>query len=92
LRLSTLIHCCCRCCWQAEKALADLVVAKAVSAKVDRPAGVIVMAQRQQAEDVLNAWSANIGKLLELVEKASQQIQKEAMVHGVVLPCSMVGA
>ncbi|WIA10564.1 hypothetical protein OEZ85_010751 [Tetradesmus obliquus] len=70
---------------QAEKQLAELVVAKAVCAKVDRPAGVVVIGKPQQPEDTLNAWSANIGKLLNLVEKATQQIQKEAMVHKVQL-------
>lgn len=69
----------------AEKQLAELVVAKAVSAKVDRPAGVVVIGRRQQPEDVLNGWSRNIAKLLGLVEKATQQIQKEAMVHKVQL-------
>jgi 26S proteasome regulatory subunit N5 len=70
---------------QAEKALSDLVVAKAVSAKIDRPAGVVVIGKKQRPEDVLNSWSKNISKLLELVEKATQQIQKEAMVHKVTL-------
>lgn len=70
---------------QAEKQLSELVVAKAVSAKVDRPAGVVVIGKTQQPEDVLNSWSRNISKLLGLVEKATQQIQKEAMVHKVQL-------
>jgi 26S proteasome regulatory subunit N5 len=33
--------------------------------------------------EVLNGWSGNIGRLLNLVEKTCQQIQKESMVHGV---------
>lgn len=70
---------------QAEKQLSELVVAKALCAKIDRPAGVVVIGKTQQPEDVLNAWSRNIGKLLNLVEKATQQIQKEAMVHKVQL-------
>jgi 26S proteasome regulatory subunit N5 len=37
---------------------------------------------------VLNAWSTNISKLLGLVDKATQQIQKEAMVHKVALGAS----
>lgn len=72
-------------CLQAEKQLSELVVAKAVSAKIDRPAGVIMIGKPQQPEDVLNGWSRNISKLLGLVEKATQQIQKEAMVHKVQL-------
>lgn len=70
---------------QAEKQLSELVVAKAVSAKIDRPAGVVVIGKPQAPEDVLNGWSRNISKLLGLVEKVTQQIQKEAMVHKVQL-------
>jgi hypothetical protein len=44
--------------------------------------------KRKAAEDVLNAWSTNISKLLGLVDKATQQIQKEAMVHKVALGAS----
>ncbi len=62
------------------------MVAKALKAKVDRPAGLVVIGGKKGPEDVLNGWSANITKLLELVEKSSQQIQKEAMVHKVALP------
>lgn len=80
-------HACrCRtCCDQAEKQLSELVVAKAVAAKIDRPAGVVAIGKTQQPEDVLNGWSANITKLLGLVEKATGQIQKEAMVHKVAI-------
>lgn len=73
---------------QAEKQLSELVVAKAVAAKIDRPAGLVTIGKTQQPEDVLNGWSRNIGKLLVLVEKATQQIQKEAMVHKVALGAS----
>ena len=40
---------------------------------------------RQRADDILNNWSSNIDKLLDLVEKSCQQIQKECMVHKVPL-------
>lgn len=68
---------------QAEEALSKLVVSKAVTVKIDRPAGVVTIGQKPAPEDVLNAWASNIGKLLGLVDKAGQQIQKEAMVHKV---------
>eukprot|EP00877_Chromochloris_zofingiensis_P012276 jgi/Chrzof1/7301/Cz02g18120.t1 len=70
---------------ESEKHLSDLVVAKAVAAKIDRPAGLVVFGKHEQPEDVLNSWSSNISNLLELVEKSCQQIQKEAMVHKVQL-------
>ncbi|KIZ02997.1 26S proteasome non-ATPase regulatory subunit 12 [Monoraphidium neglectum] len=70
---------------KAEDALSKLVVSKAVCAKVDRPAGVVTIGKKKKPEDVLNAWATNIEKLLGLVDKATQQIQKEAMVHKVQL-------
>lgn len=70
---------------KAEDALSKLVVSKAVCARIDRPAGVVEVGKRKAPEDVLNAWAGNIGKLLGLVDKATQQIQKDAMVHKVTL-------
>ena len=46
-------------------------------------AGIVRFAGRQDPDAVLNKWSSNISKLLDCVEKASQQIQKESMVHRV---------
>ena len=37
----------------------------------------------QEPEELLNSWSSNIGRLLTLVEKSCQQIQKECMIHKV---------
>lgn len=68
---------------QAESHLADLVVARKVVAKVDRPAGLVRFQGRQKPEQVLDTWARNIAKLLDLVEKSCQQIQKESMVHKV---------
>jgi len=59
-------------------------VSKAVALKIDRPAGVITIGKKKAPEDVLNAWASNIGKLLGLVDKASQQIDKEFMTNKVV--------
>lgn len=68
---------------EAEKHLSDMVVAGALAAKIDRPAGIVRFAARQEPDLVLNTWASNISKLLQCVEKASQQIQKESMVHRV---------
>lgn len=46
-------------------------------------AGAVVGAE--DPEGLLNGWAGNIGKLLDLVDKASQQIQKECMTHKVTL-------
>lgn len=42
---------------------------------MDRPAGVIRFAPPPSPVDALNAWSANIARLLDTVEKTCQQIQ-----------------
>lgn len=68
---------------EAELHLADMVVAGQVAAKVDRPAGVVRFSPPTSPVEALNTWSANITRLLDTVEKACQQIQKESMVHKV---------
>mmetsp|Transcript_13252 Transcript_13252/g.41929 ORF Transcript_13252/g.41929 Transcript_13252/m.41929 type:complete len:490 (-) Transcript_13252:246-1715(-) len=67
----------------AEKHLSDMVVAKALFAKIDRPAGVVVFRGKQDASEHLNAWAGNIAKLLDLVEKSCHGIHKESMLHKV---------
>jgi len=68
---------------KVEKRLSDMVVSKALHAKIDRPAGFVRFQTAVEASDVLNSWSRNMAKLLGLVEKSCQQIQKEAMQHKV---------
>jgi 26S proteasome regulatory subunit N5 len=70
---------------ETEKHLSDMVVSKALKAKVDRPAGVVSFQSKQDSNDVLNSWAVSIEKLLELVEKSCHQIHKETMVHKVTL-------
>ncbi len=70
---------------QTEKQLSDMVVSKAVAAKIDRPSGLVQFGKRQEPEELLNSWAGNIGKLLNLVEKSCQQISKECMLHKVQL-------
>lgn len=66
---------------QTEKQLSDLVVKKAVQAKIDRPSGVVVFGGSLQSDATLNSWACNISQLLDLVEKSCQQIQKESMQY-----------
>jgi 26S proteasome regulatory subunit N5 len=70
---------------ETEKHLSDMVVSKALKAKVDRPAAVVSFQSKQDSHDVLNSWAVSIEKLLELVEKSCHQIHKETMVHKVTL-------
>ncbi|XP_054807374.1 26S proteasome non-ATPase regulatory subunit 12 homolog A-like [Prosopis cineraria] len=66
---------------EAEKHLSDMVVSKALVAKIDRPMGIVCFQSAKDSNDILNSWSANLEKLLDLVEKSCHQIHKETMVH-----------
>ncbi|KAJ3670476.1 hypothetical protein LUZ60_010800 [Juncus effusus] len=70
---------------EAEKHLSEMVVSKALIAKIDRPMGIVCFQSEKDSSDVLNGWAVNLEKLLELVEKSCHQIHKETMVHKVVL-------
>jgi len=73
---------------QTEAQLSDLVVKKAVEAKIDRPSGIVVFGDTIQSDAMLNNWSCNISKLLQLVEKSCQQIQKESMQYKIPIGSS----
>eukprot|EP00873_Tetraselmis_striata_P044662 jgi/Tetstr1/464926/TSEL_009660.t1 len=68
---------------EAEKRLSEMVVSKALYARVDRPAGFVRFNERTEPSQILNKWSNNMAKLLDLVEKSCQQIQKESMQYKV---------
>jgi 26S proteasome regulatory subunit RPN5 C-terminal domain len=46
-------------------------------------AGVVRFSPLHGVDATLNDWAGNISKLLSKVEKATQQISKESMVHRV---------
>ncbi|MED6197287.1 26S proteasome non-ATPase regulatory subunit 12 A [Stylosanthes scabra] len=62
---------------EAEKHLSDMVVSKALVAKIDRPMGIVCFQTAKDSNDILNSWVANLEKLLDLVEKSCHQIHKE---------------
>lgn len=70
---------------EAEQSLCDMVTTRGLAAKVDRPSGLVKFGERVSPEDALNQWSGRVGKLLTLIEKTCQQIQKESQVHKVPL-------
>ncbi|WOK97034.1 26S proteasome non-ATPase regulatory subunit [Canna indica] len=81
-RLSDLL---CLSLQEAEKHLSDMVVSKALVAKIDRPMGIVCFQTAKDSNDILNSWATNLEKLLDLVEKSCHQIHKETMVHKAVL-------
>ncbi|GAY67483.1 hypothetical protein CUMW_256850 [Citrus unshiu] len=70
---------------EAEKHLSDMVVSKALVAKIDRPQGIVCFQVAKDSNDILNSWAMNLEKLLDLVEKSCHQIHKETMVHKTAL-------
>ncbi|KAG6392781.1 hypothetical protein SASPL_147007 [Salvia splendens] len=70
---------------ETEKHLSDMVVSKALVPKIDRPLGLICFQAAKDSNDILNLWSLNLEKLLDLVEKSCHQIHKETMVHKAAL-------
>mmetsp|Transcript_157 Transcript_157/g.336 ORF Transcript_157/g.336 Transcript_157/m.336 type:complete len:505 (-) Transcript_157:293-1807(-) len=71
---------------ETEKHLSDLVTSKKVSAKIDRPGGVVDFRTKAQGADwLLNAWVGKIDKLLSTLDKSNHLIHKEAMAHKVSL-------
>ncbi|CAL9080984.1 unnamed protein product [Musa textilis] len=81
-RLSELL---CLSLQEAEKHLSDMVVSKALVAKIDRPMGIVCFQRAKDSNDILNSWAMNLEKLLDLVEKSCHQIHKETMIHKAVL-------
>ncbi|XP_078444084.1 26S proteasome non-ATPase regulatory subunit 12 homolog A-like [Wolffia australiana] len=66
---------------ETEEHVAEMVVGKALVAKMDRTQGVVCFQAAKDCNEVLNAWAANLERLLDLVEKSCHQIHKETMVH-----------
>ena len=64
-----------------ESQLCEMVIAKQVFAKIDRPKGIVVFAKPKTPNDLLNEWSSDIGALLQGLEKTCHLIHKENMVH-----------
>lgn len=64
----------------AERTLCKLVTDKTVKAKIDRPAGIVDFKQRQTADQTLNEWSGDLGKMLGLIEKTSHLINKVSLM------------
>jgi len=69
----------------AERHLSEMVVAKTVTAKLDRPAGIVDFVGKRDAAGVLNEWAANIDRVLNLVDLSCHQIHKECMLHKVTI-------
>ncbi|KAK4705132.1 26S proteasome regulatory subunit N5, partial [Phenoliferia sp. Uapishka_3] len=66
---------------KTEEFLSRLVVNKTVYARIDRPAGIVNFKAPRSGDAVLNDWSADVSKLMGLIEKSTHLIAKEHAVH-----------
>lgn len=76
---------------ETEKYISDLVTAKTIYAKIDRPAKVVSFAKPRDADDVLNEWSGNMKSLLGLLERIDHLITKEEMMARIQQPTGKAG-
>lgn len=58
-----------------------MVTNKTVTAKTDRPAGIVNFGFRKDPNQVLNDWSENLSSLMKLVNNTTHLINKEQMLH-----------
>jgi 26S proteasome regulatory subunit N5 len=66
---------------ETETHLSELVVNKAVWARIDRPAGVINFVKPKDPTQVLSDWSSDVSSCLSLIDKISHLIQRENMIY-----------
>lgn len=65
---------------ETEKYISELVTAKTIYARIDRPARLVSFAKPRDADDVLNEWSADMKSLLGHLERIDHLITKEEMM------------
>ena len=65
---------------ETESYISELVTAKTVYAKIDRPARVVSFAKARGPDEVLNEWSGSMKSLLGLLERIDHLITKEEMM------------
>lgn len=66
---------------EAEEFLSQMVTNQTVTAKTDRPAGIVNFGIRKDPSQVLNDWSENLSSLMKLVNNTTHLINKEQMLH-----------
>jgi 26S proteasome regulatory subunit N5 len=64
-----------------EEYLSEMVSAKQLVAKIDRPAQICVFGKVPDATALLNSWSQDVSKLLLLVDESCHMINKEQVLN-----------
>jgi len=65
---------------ETEQYISDLVTAKTIYARIDRPAGIVSFAKSRDVDDLLNEWGSDVKSLLTLLERVDHLITKEEMM------------
>ncbi len=65
---------------ETEKYISELVTAKTIYAKIDRPARLVSFKKPASADDILNMWSGDMKGLFGLLERIDHLITKEEMM------------
>jgi 26S proteasome regulatory subunit N5 len=65
---------------ETEKYISELVTAKTIYAKIDRPARIVSFAMPKNPDNVLNDWSGDMRELLKKLETIDHLITKEEMM------------
>lgn len=68
-----------------EQIIGRLVVEKIIYARLDRPSGIVSFVPKKDPEDILDAWSDRVKRLLELIVKANHLIAKEDIARSVMI-------
>jgi len=66
-----------------ETQLCEMVTAKQIYARIDRPSGIVTFQAPKSPNELLNDWAGDIGSLLTMLEGTCHLIHKENMVHKV---------
>ncbi len=64
-----------------EDVLSTMVSDGVVACKIDRPAGIISFKKLETTDGLLDEWSSDVSKLLNLVEQTCYLIQRENMIN-----------
>jgi len=66
---------------ELEQILSDMVSDKNLFCKIDRPLGIATFVKKKSPEEILDLWSADVSKMLSLVDQTCHLIAKETMVN-----------
>lgn len=66
---------------QTEAHVSELVTSKMIWARIDRPNGIIVFRQKQDANQLMDGWSNNIKELLQKLDQCGHAVHRELVQH-----------